>query len=139
MGREVVCLREPGGTDVGEQLRGVVLSPKNVNMCDASELLIYEAARAQLVSEVDTCRRFRAARWCCATALPTPPWLIRLAVAGLTARSWTQRTRSPAKAWCPIAPSCWCPAAARPTALRAPRAARVPTAWSAPARTSTLA
>lgn len=52
MGREVVCLREPGGTDVGEQLRGVVLSPKNVNMCDASELLIYEAARAQLVSEV---------------------------------------------------------------------------------------
>lgn len=43
MGREVVCLREPGGTDVGEQLRGVVLSPKNVNMCDASELLIYSS------------------------------------------------------------------------------------------------
>lgn len=52
MGREVLCLREPGGTDVGEQLRGVVLSPANGSMCDASELLIYEAARAQLVSEV---------------------------------------------------------------------------------------
>ncbi len=52
MGREVLCLREPGGTPVGEQLRGVVLSPANESMCDASELLVYEAARAQLVAEV---------------------------------------------------------------------------------------
>lgn len=52
MGREVLCLREPGGTPVGEQLRGVVLSPANESMCDSSELLIYEAARAQLVAEV---------------------------------------------------------------------------------------
>ena len=52
MGREVVCLREPGGTEVGEQLRGVVLNPANSNMCDASELLVFEAARAQLVSQV---------------------------------------------------------------------------------------
>ncbi len=52
MGREVLCLREPGGTAVGEQLRGVVLNPDNVSMCDASELLVYEAARAQLVTEV---------------------------------------------------------------------------------------
>ena len=51
-GREVVCLREPGGTSVGEQLRGVVLNPGNESICDASELLLYEAARAQLVSEV---------------------------------------------------------------------------------------
>ncbi len=51
-GREVVCLREPGGTSVGEQLRGVVLNPGNECICDASELLLYEAARAQLVSEV---------------------------------------------------------------------------------------
>ena len=52
MGREVVCLREPGGTEVGEQLRGVVLNPANSDMCDASELLVFEAARAQLVSQV---------------------------------------------------------------------------------------
>lgn len=51
-GREVVCLREPGGTAVGEQLRGVVLNPGNESICDASELLMYEAARAQLVAEV---------------------------------------------------------------------------------------
>ena len=52
MGREVVCLREPGGTEVGEQLRGVVLNPANSDICDGSELLIFEAARAQLVSQV---------------------------------------------------------------------------------------
>jgi dTMP kinase len=51
-GREVVRLREPGGTTVGEQLRGVVLNPGNTTLSDACELLIYEAARAQLVAEV---------------------------------------------------------------------------------------
>lgn len=51
-GREVLCLREPGGTDIGEQLRGVVLSPANDAMADATELLVYEAARAQIVAEV---------------------------------------------------------------------------------------
>lgn len=50
--REVVCLREPGGTDVGEQLRAVVLDPAHEAMVDEAELLIYEAARAQLVAEV---------------------------------------------------------------------------------------
>ncbi|RNL46951.1 dTMP kinase [Paraeggerthella hongkongensis] len=51
-GREVLCLREPGGTDIGEQLRAVVLDPRNVAMTDEAELLIYEAARAQLVKQV---------------------------------------------------------------------------------------
>ena len=51
-GREVVCLREPGGTGVGEELRAVVLDPKNENLADEAELLIYEAARAQIVAEV---------------------------------------------------------------------------------------
>lgn len=50
-GREVVCLREPGGTPVGEILRDVVLDPENT-VCAEAELLIYEAARAQLVNEV---------------------------------------------------------------------------------------
>lgn len=47
--REVVCLREPGGTIIGEQLRSTVLDPGNYLMADECELLIYEAARAQLV------------------------------------------------------------------------------------------
>ena len=51
-GREVVCLREPGGTPVGEQLRDIVLNPDNAAICDRAELLLYEAARAQLVDEV---------------------------------------------------------------------------------------
>ena len=50
-GEEVVCPREPGGTIIGEQLRGVVLDPGNYIMTDACELLIYEAARSQLVSQ----------------------------------------------------------------------------------------
>lgn len=51
-GCEVVCLREPGGTKVGEALRRVVLDPTHGAMSDRAELLIYEAARAQIVDEV---------------------------------------------------------------------------------------
>lgn len=52
LGREVVCLREPGGTSIGESLRKVVLDANNSVMADETELLIYEAARAQIVNEV---------------------------------------------------------------------------------------
>lgn len=51
-GREVVCLREPGGTEIGEKLRSIVLDPGNTALADQAELLVYEAARAQIVSEV---------------------------------------------------------------------------------------
>ena len=45
MGREVLCLREPGGPSIGEQLRAVVLDPQNDAMSDECELMIYLAAR----------------------------------------------------------------------------------------------
>ena len=51
-GYEVVCLREPGGTAIGEALRELVLDPAHGEMDARTELLIYEAARAQIVSEV---------------------------------------------------------------------------------------
>lgn len=51
-GREVVCLREPGGTGIGESLRALVLDPDNGEISSEAELLMYEAARAQLVREV---------------------------------------------------------------------------------------
>lgn len=51
-GREVLCLREPGGTSIGEDLRAIVLDPENSALSDEAELLIYEAARAQIVNEV---------------------------------------------------------------------------------------
>ena len=51
-GYEVLCLREPGGTSIGEALRAIVLDPENERMVPECELLIYEAARAQIVAEV---------------------------------------------------------------------------------------
>lgn len=51
-GHEVVCLREPGGTGIGESLRAMVLDPDNGEISSEAELLMYEAARAQLVREV---------------------------------------------------------------------------------------
>lgn len=52
LGLEVVLVREPGGTALGEKLRDILLDAGNEDMSDRAELLIYEAARAQLVDEV---------------------------------------------------------------------------------------
>lgn len=51
-GREVVRLREPGGTALGENIRALLLDPACDRMDPVCELLLYEAARAQLVGEV---------------------------------------------------------------------------------------
>ena len=51
-GHEVVSLREPGGVAISEKIRALLLDPANETMCDTCELLLYEAARAQLVHEV---------------------------------------------------------------------------------------
>lgn len=45
-------VREPGGTVVGEQVRAILLDPETGWMDARAELLLYEAARAQLVAEV---------------------------------------------------------------------------------------
>lgn len=50
-GLEVLCLREPGGTAIGETLRSIVLDAAHPEMSAETELLIYEAARAQIVAE----------------------------------------------------------------------------------------
>ncbi|MCL2332052.1 MAG: dTMP kinase [Actinomycetia bacterium] len=50
-GRQVLAVREPGATAVGEPIRAVLLDPKNREMAPLTELLLYEAARAQLVAE----------------------------------------------------------------------------------------
>lgn len=49
---DVVYVREPGGTPVGEKVRDLLLDPQNAGMADECELLLYEASRAQLVQEV---------------------------------------------------------------------------------------
>ena len=51
-GYDVVRLREPGGTDISEKIRGLLLDPSNAEMCPECELLLYEASRAQLVRQV---------------------------------------------------------------------------------------
>jgi dTMP kinase len=52
-GYSVVKLREPGGAKISEQIRGILLNPdfKGV-MADKTELLLYNAARAQVIAEV---------------------------------------------------------------------------------------
>jgi dTMP kinase len=50
-GRECIATREPGGTQIGEKIRDLLLSPSHGNMHDECELLLYCAARAQLVRE----------------------------------------------------------------------------------------
>jgi dTMP kinase len=52
MGAPVRVLREPGGTQVGEAIRSILLDPANAGLDARAELLLYEASRAQLVAEV---------------------------------------------------------------------------------------
>lgn len=51
-GRDVVETRDPGGTPIGKQIRGLLLDREHGGMAPAAELLLYEASRAQLVHEV---------------------------------------------------------------------------------------
>lgn len=51
-GYDVIETREPGGTDISEQIRRIILDKNNMKMQDMTELLLYAAARAQLVGEI---------------------------------------------------------------------------------------
>ena len=53
IGREVVATREPGGTEIGEQIRNIIVhNSKGDEMCPETELLLFTAARAQVVRQV---------------------------------------------------------------------------------------
>jgi len=53
LSRDVVTVREPGGTEIGEQIRNIIVhNSKGEEMCAETELLLFAAARAQLVREV---------------------------------------------------------------------------------------
>ena len=51
-GYEIVITREPGGTAISEAIRQVILNKEYTKMSPDTELLLYAAARAQLVEEV---------------------------------------------------------------------------------------
>jgi len=50
-GMECVVSREPGGTPIGEQVRSILLDPKNRAMDGRTELFLYLASRSQHVFE----------------------------------------------------------------------------------------
>jgi dTMP kinase len=50
-GYKVLHTREPGGTLVSEKIRKILLDPKNKGMDVACEMLLYMAARAQIVKQ----------------------------------------------------------------------------------------
>lgn len=52
LGRQVVSCRDPGGTGLGEKLRGLLLDREGPPISLRAEMLMYMAARAQLVEEV---------------------------------------------------------------------------------------
>jgi dTMP kinase len=51
-GRDLIFVREPGGTVIGERIREILLDKKNTQMTARTELLLFEAARAQITDEV---------------------------------------------------------------------------------------
>lgn len=50
-GHDVVLTREPGGTDISEKIRELILDVDNSAMTDVTEAILYAASRAQHVSE----------------------------------------------------------------------------------------
>ncbi|MFH1413748.1 MAG: dTMP kinase [Candidatus Omnitrophota bacterium] len=51
-GRKVVYIREPGGTIISEKIRKILLNPENKKISVNCEMLLYMAARAQIVDEI---------------------------------------------------------------------------------------
>lgn len=51
-GYDVITTREPGGTRIGDAVRAVLLHPEHIEMKPEAEILLFSAARAQIVGEV---------------------------------------------------------------------------------------
>lgn len=48
---DFIFTREPGGTPIGEDIRDIILSNKNIHMSPRTEALLYAASRSQHISE----------------------------------------------------------------------------------------
>ena len=49
---DILNTREPGGVKISEQIREVIVSKENTDMCYETEALLYAASRAQLMTEI---------------------------------------------------------------------------------------
>jgi dTMP kinase len=49
---DVVACRDPGGTGLGEKIRSILLDTHDTHIHRRSEMLLYQASRAQLIEEV---------------------------------------------------------------------------------------
>lgn len=52
LGYDVLATREPGGTSIGDRIREVLLDLDNTTMHPRTEILLFQASRAQLVEEL---------------------------------------------------------------------------------------
>lgn len=48
---KTILLREPGGTEISEKIRSIILDRVHTNMSEKTELLLYIACRAQIIEE----------------------------------------------------------------------------------------
>jgi dTMP kinase len=51
-GYDVLVTREPGGTAIGDQVRSILFNTANATMHPRTEVLLFQASRAQIVAEV---------------------------------------------------------------------------------------
>lgn len=51
-GRDVLLVRDPGTTPIGEQIRAILLDPAHTDMGMRCEMLLYMAARAQMMRQI---------------------------------------------------------------------------------------
>lgn len=73
-GYGVTVVRDPGTTEISEEIRGIVLNPKHLKMTSMTEFFLYTAARSSLVREriepalkdgnVVLCDRFDISTYC---------------------------------------------------------------------------
>ena len=52
LGYETTVTREPGGTEIGEEIRSLLLKPERTHITPLSELMLLNASRAQHIEEI---------------------------------------------------------------------------------------
>jgi dTMP kinase len=51
-GLDILTVRDPGSTRIGEQIRAILLDPRHAEMSMRCEMLLYMSARAQMMAEL---------------------------------------------------------------------------------------